>query len=293
MAQFSYFNLHGIEDSPEWFGQRDPFDDSDQVEEFPIALRPEDIQNSGHAPQIVFSEACYGANIVNKNVENAMSLKFLDSGSRIVIGSTKISYGSVATPLIAADLLGRLFWDNLNQGFAAGEALRRAKLGLAAEMHHRQGYLDGEDQKTLISFVFFGDPLFYPGKPGTRTAKKAIQRKSHRPTIVKTSSTLEGEEIDINSLDPSTMQKVKTIVADYLPGMQDAQCEIHAHQIYEGNEAFTAAEGIHVKAHTGSQNDAMVVSFSKHVAVGSRQHPRYARLTLDKQGKVLKLAVSR
>jgi len=293
MSHLSYFNLHGIEDAPEWFGQRDPFEDSDQTEEFPIALRPADIQNSGHAPQIVFSEACFGANVINKDVESAMSLKFLDSGSRIVIGSTKISYGSVTAPLIAADLLGRLFWENLNQGFAAGEALRRAKLGLAAEMHHRQGYLDGEDQKTLISFVYFGDPLFSPSMFDPRKAEKSMLRKSHRPTIVRTSSTLAGEEIDINSLDPSTMQKIKTIVADYLPGMADAQCEIHTHQISNGNDPRPAVEGVQVKAHTGPQKDAMVVSFTKHVAVGSRHHPRYARLTLDKQGKILKLAVSR
>src|SRR4030042_996311 len=95
-------------------------------------------------------------------VNEAISLKFLTSGSHAVIGSTCISYGSLAAPLSSADLLGRVFWSLLQEGFTAGESLRRAKIHLPREMHSRQGFLDAEDQKTLISFVLFGDPLAQP-----------------------------------------------------------------------------------------------------------------------------------
>jgi hypothetical protein len=76
-----------------------------------------------------------------------------------VIGSTGIAYGSVNTPLIGADLLGFLFWKNMREGMLAGEALMAAKIDMAREMIRRQGFLDGEDQKTLISFVLYGDPF--------------------------------------------------------------------------------------------------------------------------------------
>mgnify|MGYP001081235206 CR=1 FL=1 len=73
-----------------------------------------------------------------------------------------MAYGSIAAPLAAADLLGHTFWRYLHEGFPAGEALRQAKIHLASSMSQRQGYLDGEDQKTLISFILFGDPLAQP-----------------------------------------------------------------------------------------------------------------------------------
>ncbi|MEK7325916.1 MAG: hypothetical protein AAB217_11735, partial [Chloroflexota bacterium] len=163
-VDLSYFNLHGIEDGPDWFGQRD-FDD-DHGPLYPTAFKPADVQaiacagasQSGAAPatapRLIFTEACYGANILNKSEPDAaMCLRFLDSGALALIGSTKIAYGSIGTPLIGADLLGRLFWEGLLDGLPSGEALRRAKLNLAQTMHKRQSFLDGEDQKTLISFV--------------------------------------------------------------------------------------------------------------------------------------------
>ncbi len=84
--------------------------------------------NSGRAPQVVFSEACYGANIVNKTIDEAMSLKFIQAGTHAMAGSTCTSYGSISPPLIAADFLGHAFWSNVKEGLPAGEALRRAKI---------------------------------------------------------------------------------------------------------------------------------------------------------------------
>ena len=160
-TRLAYFNLHGVPDSSEWYGQCDPTL-PEAGPEFPIAMRPQDIRNSGSAPHLVFTEACYGANIAGKTVDEAISLKFLASGTHALVGSTCISYGSLSTPLSSADLLGRVFWNLLQEGFTAGEALKRAKIHLTREMNQRQGFLDAEDQKTLISFVLFGDPLAQP-----------------------------------------------------------------------------------------------------------------------------------
>jgi len=99
-------------------------------------------------------------------------------GSMGFVGSTVISYGSVGTPLIGADLLGWQFWKNLKDGQTAGEALMQAKIALVKEMTQRQGFLDGEDQKTLISFVLYGDPLVgYEVKAAE--AKTMVRYKNH------------------------------------------------------------------------------------------------------------------
>lgn len=293
-SNLSYFNLHGLEDAPEWYGQKDPIQDSPNTVDFPIALRPQDVVNSGRAPKVVFTEACYGAHSIDKTSDTALSLKFLSSGTRAVVGSTKISYGSVTPPLIAADLLGRLFWQYLNQSVPVGEALRRAKLKLASEMHQRQGYLDGEDQKTLISFVLFGDPLYRTENGYHMPGEKTIIRSTHRPATINTACAKGGQEIPQDSIDQATAEKIESIVSKYLPGMQSAVCTIHNQNIscHVADHACPSQD-FEAKSAPKIVGNTMVVTLSKQIKSGDRNHPHYARLTLDKQGKVLKLAVSR
>ncbi len=294
-SKFSYFNLHGLEDEPEWFGQRDPLRDKTSSTEFPVALRPEDIVNGGRAPKVVFTEACYGANSIDKGVDEALSIKFLASGSHAVVGSTKISYGSVSPPLIAADLIGRFFWQELESPVPVGEALRRAKLRLATEMHDRQGYLDGEDQKTLISFVLYGDPLYAPQTKRLAPAAKWVSRPVQRPKQLKTACALGGPDLIHAGTDPDAIARVRSIVAQYLPGMSDAECHLRSqHAGCQEGDHQCPSQQVGVKTHGGThENQTMVVTFAKHLDEAARRHPRYARVTLDKAGKVLKLAVSR
>ncbi len=119
-GKLGYFNLHGLPDALEWYGQRDP-DDLDDGPDYPIALRPQDIGKNGKVngnstPQVIFSEACYGLHIQEKDVDEAIAMRFLKSGCKAVIGSTCMSYGSISTPLIGADLLGYAFWNFLHDG---------------------------------------------------------------------------------------------------------------------------------------------------------------------------------
>ena len=63
--EIGYYNLHGMEDGGEWYGQRDP-SEGNQGPDYPVALSPKQFKRNGHAPRVVFSEACYGGNILNK-----------------------------------------------------------------------------------------------------------------------------------------------------------------------------------------------------------------------------------
>jgi tetratricopeptide (TPR) repeat protein len=288
--QVAYFNLHGLAETAEWYGQRDPQTTPDGPD-YPVALRPSDIINSGRAPQVVFTEACFGAHIYNKTVDNALSLKFLDSGSKAVVGSTVTSYGSVTTPLIAADLLGQIFWKLLNEGYPVGEALRRAKIAMAQTMHRRQGYLDGEDQKTLISFVLYGDPLAQVLPDGT-TPKRIMRVDAHASAEVKAiCDRTEGHSTPMQDLPAETMATVKSIVAEYLPGMQGSKVSFsHEHVECLGHNC--TLPHIHRKA-MGLAPTRSLVTLSKKMQSGNQTHPQYARITMDAQGKVVKLAVSR
>lgn len=290
-ARFSYFNLHGIEDAPEWFGQRDPLRDPEAITEFPVALRPEDVVNSGRAPEVVYTEACYGANTLGKTARTALALRFLEAGSQAVVGSTKISYGSVSPPLIAADLLGKLFWDYLKGSLSTGEALRRAKLQLANEMTRRQGFIDGEDQKTLISFVLYGDPLCVPRLTNSSTHKTSTRRMP-QPAQMKTVCELGGGPT-VDELSPEAMERVKSMVSRYLPGMLDANCQVAGQRHVCSSETHSCATHQIGRKGVSDTRKTFKVTLSKDFNDGLRSHARYARLTLDDEGRVLKLAVSR
>jgi tetratricopeptide (TPR) repeat protein len=278
-ARLSYFNLHGVEDGPEWYGQRH-YDDPLSLPEYPVALRPADVQNHGRAPVIVFSEACYGANVFNKHVDEALCLRFLDSGTRAMVGSTKIAYGSVTEPLIAADLLGRYFWQNVHAGLPVGESLRLAKLHMANEMNSRQGFLDGEDQKTLISFVLYGDPLatMAADNGAAREAKRRALRFTASAGDLRTVATTPVEA----ALTNEAVAQIKSLVAQYLPGMGDA--EVLAAR------ARTLPAGANAKR-AGRRNT--IVTLGKTIHAQSRKHPHFARVTFDEAGRIFKLSVSR
>jgi len=285
-AQVGYFNVHGIEDGSDWYGQKDPVEDTGGPD-YPIALRPADIQKLTSSPRIVYCEACYGGHIFGKKENESIALTMLSKGVLAMISSTTISYGSVTTPLIAADLFGYLILKNLRDGLAVGAAMAKARVEFVREMNRRQGYLDGEDQKTLISFVLYGDPLiaYDPHK----ALLKGVSRDLN-PPVIKTISDISVIEKQEEKLDPKMIAQAKNLVKEYLPGIEYAEVRIRNQQIngwtpYANNKRRSKSQS------TSPQQ--VVVSFSKQVTLSQRVHKQYARVTMDKEGKMVKLAVSR
>ena len=292
-TRLGYFNLHGVEDNSPWYGQRD-MTQSLAGPAYPIALRPEDIRQENDAPLIIFSEACYGAHLDKRALADSLALKFLDCGSQAIAGSTVTSYGSVAGPLIAADLLGEGFWQYLKQGYSSGEALQKSKIALAHKMHKRQGYLDGEDQKTLISFVLYGDPLASLETARVSQPKSAL-RSQDSPAQMKTVCDRCGLSENIPA---DVLKQVRHVVKKYLPGMEDAHLtfgEERGSCSGEGHTCPTSQFGAKSCSHASPHR--RVVTMRKDVSIpqnGSEAvHRHYARVTFDEKGKVVKLAVSR
>jgi hypothetical protein len=142
---YLYFNVHGSKVTANWYGG-----------EYPVAVRP---QNIVKATGIVAAEACYGAYIIDKEENDAICLKFLaEEGICGFCGSTTIAYGPAVPPSGEADLLVKYFFEYLEQGLTTGESLRNAKLDFARKSLRRHGFLDDDDQKTLLQFVLYGDP---------------------------------------------------------------------------------------------------------------------------------------
>ncbi len=289
-SPLEYFNLHGLPDAAEWYGQKDSGTPSNEPD-YPVALSPKNLVKNGSAPQIVFSEACYGAHILEKAEDQSLALKFLSIGSKAFVGSTTISYGSVTAPLIGADLLGYHFWKYLREGSTVGEALLQAKLALAKEMNQRQGFLDGEDQKTLLSFVLYGDPL--TGYDAYKTRAKSILRFKSHP-LVKTMCDHPADQVEIPQISQAILKDVKAIVEPYLPGLDSAEFRVsQLHDVVSSSEQGCTSTETSKKIRKSGQAGSVVVTVSKSVKVAKRTFHQYARVTLNEKGKMIKLVISR
>lgn len=285
-AQVGYFNVHGIEDGSDWYGQKDPTEGVSGPD-YPIALRPTDIQKLSSVPRIVYCEACYGGHVLGKQEQDSIALTMLAKGVLAMIGSTTISYGSVTTPLIGADLLGYLIFKNLREGLSTGASMAKSKVEFVREMNRRQGYLDGEDQKTLISFVLYGDPLV--AYDANKALLKGAPRDLNHP-VIKTISDISVIEKKEENLDPKMIAQAKNMVKGYLPGIEYAEVRIRNQMVNGWSSIGNNGQRKKVQSKAPEQ---VVVSFSKQVTQSQRVHRQYARVTMDKAGKMVKLAVSR
>jgi len=147
---YFYFNLHGGEDSANWYGQ--------EGSTYPVAFTPDNIREADVENAVICCEACYGANIVDKGVDDALSLKFLDRKAACFVGSTKIAYGPSEPPSTEADLMVLKFYERIKEGLTFGEAFMKAKQDFARESIAAGRRLDQTGEKTLIEFVMFADP---------------------------------------------------------------------------------------------------------------------------------------
>ena len=287
-APFAYFNVHGVEDGPNWYGQKDS-SDTRTGEDYPVALQPSDLTKNGASPRIILSEACYGGHIVDRKESDSIALTFLGQGVLGMIASSTIAYGSVTTPLIGADLLANIVMKYLVDGCPIGTAFLKAKVDFVREMNLRQGYLDGEDQKTLISFILYGDPLVSYDPYQVSTKISVLREKDH--PIVKTVIDQSMDEMKSSPISAKAIANAKATVSQYLPGIEYAEVHISKQHV-RTNNALPTMNG---QAKGGHQQQAsrMVVSFSKQVNFDQHIHKQFARVTMDQQGKVIKLAISK
>jgi hypothetical protein len=286
-APYAYFNLHGVEDGSDWYGQKDASDNSG-AEDYPVALTPTQLVKNNSCPRIVFSEACYGGHILNKKETDSIALTFLGQGVMAMIASSTVAYGSVNTPLIGADLLANLVMKYLSEGQTVGYAFSKAKVDFVREMNLRQGYLDGEDQKTLISFILYGDPLV-AYDPYEAMSKSVLREKDHPQ--VKTVVDQACDSMKSTAVSAAAIAKAKEMAKAYLPGIEYAEVRVSRQHVRQDNRQFPGVAG--GKVTTARHSSRTVVSFSKQVTFDQHVHRQYARVTLDQQGKVVKLAISR
>jgi len=288
-SKFGYFNLHGLKESNEWYGQRDLSREGTDIE-YPVALNTKTFTETTGTPSIVLSEACYGAWIFDKKVSDSVALNFLSRGTRAFIGSTVIAYGAPSKTLVAADLLAYHFWTHVKNEVAVGYALMRAKLALASKMTADQGFLDGEDQKTILSFVIYGDPL--ASSKDIKEMTKPIVRVATSPVIKTISDSRPDMIIKQDEMPNEILDKVRKVIKSYVPGMEEGKMAIspllgvmQSDPDPELNRQNTL-EAI-------KQSQRYVVTVKKSYEYRSKNFDQFARMTFDQKGKMVKLSTSK
>ncbi len=289
-AKCAYFNLHGLAETPEWYGQRD-FSEEQVGPDFPVAISANQINKIRNNVDLVFTEACYGGFVINKSIENSMALKLISVGSQGLVASTCIAYGSVFTPLIGADLLGFIFWKYIKDGYSFGESLLQAKLGLIKVMNQRQGYLDGEDQKTLLSFVLFGDPLGYL-EPNIYLDKN-LNSSGEEQWQINVVSDSDGILSKNPRISAEKSIEISELVQSYIPSINNANIKIREHQVKIKKFLNQKKDSMGTGEFVETTKTYTQVQYSQKTRGIRELHEQFIRITLDESEKVVKLAVSR
>ncbi|MGB9301312.1 MAG: C25 family cysteine peptidase, partial [Anaerolineae bacterium] len=285
LPTLSYFNLHGFRGSPYWYGHGDSEYESPLV---PIALTPLAVSWTSVEGTVVYSEACYGADLEREYPDGSIALNFLAGGALGFVGCTAMSYGTLAPPLSGADLLGVHLWEGILGGLSIGDALRRAKSLFLRDIAEQQGYLDGEDQKALISFVLYGDPSL--SLQGTlKSSGLETEMEVACPPLACCSRMMDAEALPLP-------QEVREKVEKSLPFLQDNG--LLAHPLILCRAACSGEKCGGQSCSCGHDDASRVsellqASQRQVVTKGGEELRHVVKVTINADGEVIKVLVSR
>ena len=152
-ASIYYFNMHGS-DAPGMAGFYG-IQNGRNIE----GITPTEL-GSVRKPNVVVTEACYGARFIQKNAKESMLVSSINNQTVLFLGASRVAYGCTddllknkQCPLIQADIMAGVFMHTLCMGYTAGEALILARKALLSTLDISNSHL-----VTLTEFNLFGDP---------------------------------------------------------------------------------------------------------------------------------------
>lgn len=152
-ASIYYFNMHGS-DAPGMAGFYG-IQNGRNIE----GITPAEL-GSVRKPNVVVTEACYGARFIQKDAKESMLVSSINNQTVLFLGASRVAYGCTddllknkQCPLIQADIMAGVFMHTLCMGYTAGEALMLARKDLLSTLDISNSHL-----VTLTEFNLFGDP---------------------------------------------------------------------------------------------------------------------------------------
>ena len=171
-ATYFFFNMHGGAqmDAKGYYGVA--MDQDVCVE----GMAPEMVKTAKR-PNMFFSEACYGGRFIDYPKSNSMLLTAISSNTLTFVGSSRVAFGALDSQgihLSNADIMGRVFTDNLLGGTTAGVAIMAARMSVFKAAPYEPMFMT-----TIAEFNLYGDPLMSMALPQKR--KSYSTDKSARP----------------------------------------------------------------------------------------------------------------
>ncbi len=152
-AMMHFYNCHGAENEPEFYGQ--PSSDSNS---FPVCMESPSLNGKIKYGTIAAAECCYGGLLYNtvKPVprELPISNTYLKNNAIAYVGSTTVAYGP-ASGQGAADYITQYFLISVLKGASSGRAFLEAQQRFVEKGDVK---MDPVDLKTIIQFILLGDP---------------------------------------------------------------------------------------------------------------------------------------
>lgn len=158
--RYLYFNLHGVSGDAGWYGHG--AEESEDVPAFPRLIHPDLLAAEDLNAPVVFAEVNFAAQVKGRSTIDSLALRFLSEGAAAFVGPTGTTYGAMDRPVAGSSLLARSFYRFVRTGRPVGIALALARREVVRAAEEGQGYLDGDDQKALLQYALFGDPLARP-----------------------------------------------------------------------------------------------------------------------------------
>jgi len=151
-----FFNCHGGEDYPAFFGQLKEGDDT------PPCIFSKDLKGKVTNGTIAASECCFGAQLLDpadtEDGSMGMGNMYLGEGAYAFVGSTTSAYGP-ATGQGLADWITQYFVKNVQRGASAGRAYLEAQQKFITSCGR---FIDRFELKTLCQFMLLADPSVNP-----------------------------------------------------------------------------------------------------------------------------------
>jgi hypothetical protein len=147
-----YFNCHGSNQDPHFYGQRGP--------DFPKAQSARALERRISNGTVVAAECCYGAQLYDPAAcrgQLGICNTYLNDGAYGFFGSSTIAYGP-SEGNGQADFLCQYFIEAILNGASLGRAALEARHRFVSAYTH----LDPSDLKSIAQFYLLGDPSIHP-----------------------------------------------------------------------------------------------------------------------------------
>ena len=285
-ATLYYFNLHGSDqrEARGYFGVRIGGQGGLQV------IRPEHLSLISH-PNIVMTEACYGARFIGLDKAHSMLLSAISAQTLAFVGSSRTSYGRVdpsrgATPqnvgIGLADVMAAAFMHALLQGYSVGQAFYASRCSVFKAQPD-----DLKTALTLVEFNLFGDPTLALAVP---EYKRNIADNLKKADLMVTGKQLFCHVEEMTVADPSKLSilnMVRSAVDIRIAQIRQSVAEhLYAYYGVEPRPANKVLAMRYVDGREEMQFHYSTPSEDKHVCC------RYI-VTTTKQGEIKEVYASR